>query len=558
MLIANIFNNFKLRKLLALGLSLLIILSAYSAWRTYQALVSAKRLDLQLANTRAKQAKFLPQTLSKLTLGQVAEIEIWNTGLETVDIAASLANNLDSMISNLFTETSTDKLDLVTDFQSDLESLEKNLNYIRASNNRSFFAKKLLPLSQLDTLSELTRDFQVISSQLLSGEHTYILVFQNSDELRASGGFIGSYADVKLVDGVIEKIDVRDIYEPDGQFTGYVVAPPGVAEYLSSDRGLRLPDANWYPDFATSAQTILNYFAFGQKNKIEGVVAINLEVAEHFLEVFGDQYLADYNLLVTRENLSLVARADRSTFFPGSQQKKNFLSALFNQLKFKTDQLTAEQKKQLLGFLANDLTNKNIQFYSNNLELQSIFEQRRVAGQLIESNADQTDFLLYLLESNVGINKANRDVTREVEIDSHQYSSAIHVRFNNGNVSGLEPKDYLSQTDNLHYVNYQRLITHPEVKIQNIVYNRQTVKDWDEHLITNVRGEVFKEIGFLITVPEQEVGELSIEIYHPPLTDDSRLLIKKQPGLPATPYTVRFENSTQNFILEKDETVNLE
>src|SRR5579859_7780532 len=113
-----------------------------------------------------------------------------------------------------------------------------------------------LTRTQLPNLIAKLDDINTLAQILLTNTHRYVILFQNSEELRATGGFMGSYALVELQNGRLTKLDIQDIYQPDGQFYGFVEAPPGVKDYLSSGKGLRLPDANWSPDFPTSAAAI--------------------------------------------------------------------------------------------------------------------------------------------------------------------------------------------------------------------------------------------------------------------------------------------------------------
>jgi hypothetical protein len=60
---------------------------------------------------------------------------------------------------------------------------------------------------------------------------------------------------------------------------------PGLNEYLSAGKGLRLPDANWWPNFANSAEQILYFFENNKATNYQGVIAINLRVVEELLEL---------------------------------------------------------------------------------------------------------------------------------------------------------------------------------------------------------------------------------------------------------------------------------
>jgi hypothetical protein len=66
---------------------------------------------------------------------------------------------------------------------------------------------KIKPLNQLTQLGE----------DLLEGKKNYLILLQNQNELRPTGGFIGSFANFSINRGSIEKIKLTSIYDIDGQ-----------------------------------------------------------------------------------------------------------------------------------------------------------------------------------------------------------------------------------------------------------------------------------------------------------------------------------------------------
>ena len=55
--------------------------------------------------------------------------------------------------------------------------------------------------------------------------HHVLVLLQNPSELRASGGFLGSYADVTIVDGRIAQVAVHDVADVDKGFAPDIVPP---------------------------------------------------------------------------------------------------------------------------------------------------------------------------------------------------------------------------------------------------------------------------------------------------------------------------------------------
>jgi len=136
----------------------------------------------------------------------------------------------------------------------------------------------------------------------------YLLIFQNNAEMRASGGFIGSYALVDFRKGAIKNIEV-----PAG---GSYDLQGGLAERFSAPKPLHLinslwefQDANWWPDWPRSAAQIERFFESGWGSSVDGVIAIDPTFVEELLAVIGPiDMTAQYGTVVTNENFYDVAQ----------------------------------------------------------------------------------------------------------------------------------------------------------------------------------------------------------------------------------------------------------
>lgn len=141
------------------------------------------------------------------------------------------------------------------------------------------------------------------------GSRRYLLVFQNQHELRPTGGFIGSFAEVTLTDGRIS-----NLYFPPG---GSYDIQGDVRAWLNPPDPLRLVagrwrfhDANWFPDFPTSAKKLSWFYEKSGGPTVDGVIAVNATVLSELLAVVGPVPMPDYGVTLTAENvLDEVQRA---------------------------------------------------------------------------------------------------------------------------------------------------------------------------------------------------------------------------------------------------------
>src|SRR4030042_5849513 len=84
---------------------------------------------------------------------------------------------------------------------------------------------------------------------------TFLILLQNNQELRPTGGFMGSYAILKTQDFKLKDLKVEDIYETDGKVSAHINPPAPIQEAFHLGTW-RLRDANWDPNFKSTAETL--------------------------------------------------------------------------------------------------------------------------------------------------------------------------------------------------------------------------------------------------------------------------------------------------------------
>lgn len=410
---------------------------------------------------------------------------------------------------------------------SNLEKINKRLNKINL--------KSLKPYQQLSS------DFLMIAQKLLSHDQKYLVILQNSDELRATGGFMGSYLVLETRSGLLKSPKIQDIYEPDGQFQGFIEAPTGLHEYLSAGKGWRLPDANWWPHFPSSAEQTLFFIEQVKAEKYDGLIALNLQLIEDLLRLTGEIYLPDYQQSVNHENFAALARADRNEFFPGSQEKINFLNHFLTVFKIKMQETIVKNPQGFLQLLATAAQQKDLQIYSRDQELMTLVKKYQLSGQMQKI---ERGLAYFLVESNVGINKANRLVNRQVKINIEENQETIDINWQNKN--------------SVPYVNYQRIYTNPNTHIISIIVNGETIDQIDQRVVT-IDQQNWLEIGFLAPILSQSQASATIKLNSQlPLEDKKKLTLYKQAGLRSVDYQVIFAKQSKTIQLLSDLSLDLD
>ncbi len=124
----------------------------------------------------------------------------------------------------------------------------------------------------------------------------YLVLFQNDNELRPTGGFLTAYSVIYIEDGVVTPEKSDDIYELDQRFSERLPIPDALGRYLTTERYWHLRDMNIYPDFTESMAVFLEHYqgVRGEPDDINGIIAVDTEVLTKLLEVLGPVEVPGY------------------------------------------------------------------------------------------------------------------------------------------------------------------------------------------------------------------------------------------------------------------------
>lgn len=442
-----------------------------------------------------------------------------------------------------------------------LEKLIKTLkpDFIKNKLNNNSKIKFFLETSQIinSNQDQILQLLDYLPNLLGQNEpKRYIFLLQNNMEIRPSGGFIGSYAIADFEKGVLTNLEVQDIYVPDGQVTGFIT-PPGPIQEAFGHGNWKLRDGNWDPDFEISAKAMQWFLTEGKVKTGDGVVAINLNVFEEALKIIGEINLPDYDSVINSDNLYSIAQyeAERD-FFPGSTQKKDFLSALAKNSRYIAQNISPIQIISLGNTIRKHLLSKDIQFYFDDKNIQSFVKNNNWAGKLnFPANPNSNNDYLYLVEANLGANKANccikRDLKRKIIEKENFYEIITEITYKNNNpYENPNPPKYWGGN----YKNYLRILLPKNISLTNITIDK---KNLDKELITKKDRTEFIEYGFFATIEALQTKNIEFT-YQLPKTENGNyeLFIQKQSGIPPYYLTIDYikEDKTQQTkkLLDQD------
>ncbi len=257
--------------------------------------------------------------------------------------------------------------------------------------------------------------------EILEGDNNFAIFFMNDSEIRATGGFIGSYAFVNIAKGEIKNLDVNDIYYPD-KFMEAKTIPPKPLQAITTDWEAR--DANWFFDFPTSAKKVLGFMErsdiYSSKGtKFKGAIAMNHKVVTDILSVTGPIELPEYNTVLDETNFleEVQKEVSRDSTIRGGE-RKNILKALLPELIARMKDLSATEKKEIISKISARLANKDIQIYIDDQNLEKTISRLGWSGEVYQAPEFGLNDYLAVVSSNIGGEKTDVYMRQKVSLES--------------------------------------------------------------------------------------------------------------------------------------------
>lgn len=252
--------------------------------------------------------------------------------------------------------------------------------------------KFLLVRKSLPVFLRLMKNFdqhQALFDELLGGygPRKYLFLLQNNQEMRATGGFIGSYALTDVNHGVIRRFFVDGIFNPDGQLRENII-PPKPIQKVSA--GWSLHDSNWFPDFPMSAEKAIFFYEKTGGPTVDGVITITPTVMQKLLLVTGPIELPQYGLVVDADNfIPVIQEQVEVNYDKAENQPKKVLADLTALL---LERAFSLQDKADLYHIANalvqGLNEKQMLLYMRHKETQALIDEAGWSGRVLPTSKD--------------------------------------------------------------------------------------------------------------------------------------------------------------------------
>ncbi len=280
----------------------------------------------------------------------------------------------------------------------------------------------------IDDLRDV-QDLLRVSSSLFGSDsfRRYLLIFQNQHELRPTGGFIGSFAVLDVQKGRLLNLEV-----PGG---GPYDLRSGMRSYLRPPLPLQIinkrwefQDANWFPDFAASAEKLEGFFEESAQTSVDGVIALNASVLEDLLPIVGPIESDSSGLSLAGDD-ALFRLQEHVEF--DKDKPKEVIGEFAREIIERLPSLDRSKMLRLVRVLYEAIENKEVQLYADDPIAQQTLQTFGWTGEIMETAPEQ-DYLMVVNTNLLGSKsdaRVTQEITHEAEVeDDGSITVTLRVR----------------------------------------------------------------------------------------------------------------------------------
>jgi len=362
---------------------------------------------------------------------------------------------------------------------------------------------------------------------------TYLLLFLNNTELRPGGGFIGTYAVVRVHHGRPEVIivDGTENLDNNAPVDRFVRAPKEMERYLRI-ANWEFRDSNWSPDFSVSTERGLQFYreeGGTLAEDIDAVFAVTPTVLERLMEITGPIVIE--GLTFTSENVTETLEYEVEYGYRDRgiavSDRKDIIEPFMKAFIGKVSLSAILNSEDLTGLIEDMIREKHLLGYSSNPEIGALLHRLGVVGLVAETDID---YLLWV-DANLSALKTdrviNRNLTYHIEPAQGGYQGVAEMRYAHEGTEDWRTTRYQS---------YARIYV-PEGAILTQV--ERISEDGESTAVTPVDtgrdlGKTW--FGFLVRVGIGEITRYRVTYRLPSTIDQSiaqgeyRLTVQKQLG----------------------------
>jgi len=390
------------------------------------------------------------------------------------------------------------------------------------------------------------------------GKTSFLVLLQNNDELRPTGGFLGTYGILEIKDGDISRFDTHDIYHLDMPVKDKinVIPPEPLKKYLEADRWF-MRDSNWSPDWPTAASEIKRFYKkedrlLPPENQINnfsgefsGIVAITPKFVTDLLAIAGPVFVSgeEYNKDNFQRLLQYKVEADYIQLGIPSWQRKEVIGELVKELKIKLFDLPFSSWRQILARFEENILEKDILIYLKDELAQKLVKDLGGAGEVKEIDGDY----LMAVDANLAALKTDAVINRNISYELEQRAGGLLAKLK---ISYAHNGGFDWRTTR--YRTYTRVYIPAGAKLTRVKINNEDKNVDEVDIASKFNKTVF---GAFVSIEPGKIGSLYFEYKLPvnleKLVENGNysLYVQKQPGNNVENLAVdlKFKNKVKSY-----------
>lgn len=274
-------------------------------------------------------------------------------------------------------------------------------------------------------------------------EQSYLVLLQNSDELRPTGGFIGTVGYLRVDAGHLNEFRFEDVYAIDNPISGvWKDVPP---EPLKRELGVQawfLRDRNWSPDFPTSAEEVMKTYerekgllASSTPIHLDGVMALQPDLFKRLLQFTGPVTVAGKTFGAENFFDQLEYDAEMGFHQQGLpvERRKDIVLQVGNTLMERLMATPASRWGTLLDILTESLMEKDVLFAMRDPRTMALLDARSWTGRAAGTPQDY----LWVVDANLAALKTDgvmeKEIHYRIDLTPDGPLGTVTLRYHNAN-----------------------------------------------------------------------------------------------------------------------------
>ena len=374
---------------------------------------------------------------------------------QALPLAQSLTEIYESSVEHSFSSLPVSKkaefFQIIYESEPEINGLRANIELAKINLSKIRKIGILYPAYQ--EISDLKQELETVSNLLVKtapltrllpalagypSPSDFLIIMQNNDELRPSGGFIGVFGLLKSENGEIDHLQTYDSYHLDMPAVGlWKMEPPAAIKKYMKVQNWYLRDANWSPDWPSSARKIQEIY-YGESQAIKqaapnftGVIGVTPQFVSDLLELVGPIEIS--GVVYTPENLQPLLQYSVEVAYLEQDisqwDRKQVINELLEELKNRLMKMNTTRLPELFAILENNSQTKDLQLYFNNSAWQSLVKELGASGEVIKTN---TDYLL-VVDANLAAFKSDsvlkKDIDYLVSFDNNSANANLELSY---------------------------------------------------------------------------------------------------------------------------------